>query len=210
MDHLCSAYAMGKGKKQSHKPKSEDTNQEKLYLLHMDLCEPMRVASVNGKKYILIIVDDYSRYFQPVFDEFFSPPAIVASSVPVEEAPAPVESTGLPSSKTVNQDAPSLSTSQTTPQSQSQTIPLCAEEESHDLELLPYAATMFNILDQSISTSEVENGVVELYFVRTEYQLADIFTKALCRERIKFLIDKLGMRSFTLETLKELADEAEE
>nr|GEW88758.1 retrovirus-related Pol polyprotein from transposon TNT 1-94 [Tanacetum cinerariifolium] len=56
----------------------------------------------------------------------------------------------------------------------------------------------------------IENGVIELYFVRTEYQLADIFTKALCRERIDFLIDKLGMRSFTLETLKELADEADE
>ncbi|GJS55820.1 hypothetical protein Tco_0629182 [Tanacetum coccineum] len=38
----------------------------------------------------------------------------------------------------------------------------------------------------------------------------NIFTKALCRERIEFLIDKLGMRSFTPETLKELADEAEE
>ncbi|GKB80229.1 retrovirus-related pol polyprotein from transposon TNT 1-94 [Tanacetum coccineum] len=56
----------------------------------------------------------------------------------------------------------------------------------------------------------VENGVVELYFVNMEYQLADIFTKALCRERIEFLIDKLGMRSFTPETLKALADEAEE
>ncbi|GJX32899.1 putative ribonuclease H-like domain-containing protein, partial [Tanacetum coccineum] len=62
MDHLCSACAMGKSKKNPHKPKSEDTNQEKLYLLHMDLCGPMRVASVNGKKYILIIVDDYSRF----------------------------------------------------------------------------------------------------------------------------------------------------
>ncbi|GJV81059.1 retrovirus-related pol polyprotein from transposon TNT 1-94 [Tanacetum coccineum] len=61
-DHLCSACAMGKSKKQSHKPKSKDTNQEKLYLLHMDLCGPMRVASVNGKKYILVIVDDYSRF----------------------------------------------------------------------------------------------------------------------------------------------------
>ncbi|GJW93944.1 retrovirus-related pol polyprotein from transposon TNT 1-94 [Tanacetum coccineum] len=49
-DHLCSACAMGKSKKKPHKPKSEDTNQEKLYLLHMDLCGPMRVASVNGKK----------------------------------------------------------------------------------------------------------------------------------------------------------------
>ncbi|GKB71906.1 retrovirus-related pol polyprotein from transposon TNT 1-94, partial [Tanacetum coccineum] len=57
---------------------------------------------------------------------------------------------------------------------------------------------------------QVENGVVELYFVRTDYRLADIFTKALCQERIEFLIDKLGMRSFTPETLKELADEAEE
>ncbi|GJS53909.1 putative ribonuclease H-like domain-containing protein [Tanacetum coccineum] len=61
-NHLCYACAMGKSKKKSHKPKSEDTNQEKLYLLHMDLCGPMRVASVNGKKYILVIVDDYSRF----------------------------------------------------------------------------------------------------------------------------------------------------
>ncbi|GJR16249.1 hypothetical protein Tco_0798901 [Tanacetum coccineum] len=57
---------------------------------------------------------------------------------------------------------------------------------------------------------QVENGVAELYFVRTEYHLVDIFTKALCRERIEFLIDKLGMRSYTPKTLKELADEAEE
>ncbi|GJY50633.1 hypothetical protein Tco_0441480 [Tanacetum coccineum] len=57
---------------------------------------------------------------------------------------------------------------------------------------------------------QVKNGVVELYFVRMEYQLADIFTKALCQERIEFLIDKLGIRIFTPETLKELADEAVE
>ncbi|GKB81584.1 retrovirus-related pol polyprotein from transposon TNT 1-94, partial [Tanacetum coccineum] len=61
-DHLCSACAPGKSKKKPHKPKSEDTNQENLYLLHMDLCGPMRVTSVNGKKYILFIVDDYSRF----------------------------------------------------------------------------------------------------------------------------------------------------
>nr|GEX95550.1 retrovirus-related Pol polyprotein from transposon TNT 1-94 [Tanacetum cinerariifolium] len=61
-DHLCSAYAMGKSKKKPHKPKSEDTSQGKNYLLHMDLCGLMRVASVNGKKYILVTVDDYSRF----------------------------------------------------------------------------------------------------------------------------------------------------
>ncbi|GJU94883.1 retrovirus-related pol polyprotein from transposon TNT 1-94 [Tanacetum coccineum] len=317
-DHLCSACAMGKSKKQSHKPQSEDTNQEKLYLLHMDLCGPIRVASVHRKKYILVIVDDYSWFtwvkflaskdeapdfiikflkiiqvrlnatvrnictnngiefvnqtlhsyyesvgishetlvartpqqngvverrnhtlveaaqtmliytkallfiwakavatacysqnqsiirrlhgktpyeilhdkksdlsylyvfgalcyptndsenlgklqakaniglvpnpppsasfvpplrhewdlvFQPVFDEFFSPPARDASLVLVVEAPALVESTGSPSSTSVNQDAPSPRISQSTQQSQSLTIPLCAEEESHDLEI---------------------------------------------------------------------------
>ncbi|GJW12817.1 retrovirus-related pol polyprotein from transposon TNT 1-94 [Tanacetum coccineum] len=61
-DHLCSACAIGKSKKKPHKPKYEDTNQEKLYLLHMDLCGLMRVASVNEKKYLLFIVDDYSRF----------------------------------------------------------------------------------------------------------------------------------------------------
>nr|GEX26531.1 retrovirus-related Pol polyprotein from transposon TNT 1-94 [Tanacetum cinerariifolium] len=61
-DHLCAACAIGKSKKKSHKPKSEDTNQEKLYFLHMDLCCPIRVKIVNGKKYILVIVDDYSRF----------------------------------------------------------------------------------------------------------------------------------------------------
>ncbi|GJT06182.1 retrovirus-related pol polyprotein from transposon TNT 1-94 [Tanacetum coccineum] len=61
-DHLCSACALGKSKKSSHKPKAEDTNQEKLYLFHMDLCGPMHVASINRKRYILVIVDDYSRF----------------------------------------------------------------------------------------------------------------------------------------------------
>ncbi|GJX53231.1 retrovirus-related pol polyprotein from transposon TNT 1-94 [Tanacetum coccineum] len=42
-DHLCSSYALGKIKKHSHKPKAEDFIQEKLYLLHMDLCGPMRI-----------------------------------------------------------------------------------------------------------------------------------------------------------------------
>ncbi|GKD87072.1 hypothetical protein Tco_1358226 [Tanacetum coccineum] len=56
----------------------------------------------------------------------------------------------------------------------------------------------------------VENGVIELYFVNMEYQLAYIFTKALGRERIEFLINKLGMRSFTPETLKKLPDDVDE
>ncbi|GJZ65067.1 retrovirus-related pol polyprotein from transposon TNT 1-94 [Tanacetum coccineum] len=57
---------------------------------------------------------------------------------------------------------------------------------------------------------QVENGIVELYFVRTKYQLADIFTKPLPRERFNFLIEKLSMRSMYPETLKRLTEEEEE
>ncbi|GKD81686.1 retrovirus-related pol polyprotein from transposon TNT 1-94 [Tanacetum coccineum] len=60
--HLCSACQLGKSKKYSHKPKSENTNMEVLHTLHMDLCGPMRVQSINRKKYILVIVNDYSRF----------------------------------------------------------------------------------------------------------------------------------------------------
>nr|GEW47453.1 putative ribonuclease H-like domain-containing protein [Tanacetum cinerariifolium] len=61
-DHLCSLYEQGKSKKASHPPKVVPSNHSKLDLLHMDLCGPMRVASINRKQYILVIVDDYSRF----------------------------------------------------------------------------------------------------------------------------------------------------
>ncbi|GJV68677.1 retrovirus-related pol polyprotein from transposon TNT 1-94 [Tanacetum coccineum] len=61
-DHLCSACQLGKSKKHTHKPKTENTNLEVLNTLPMDLCGPMRVQTINGKKYILVIVDDYSRF----------------------------------------------------------------------------------------------------------------------------------------------------
>nr|GFA56732.1 retrovirus-related Pol polyprotein from transposon TNT 1-94 [Tanacetum cinerariifolium] len=106
--------AMGKSTKKTHKPKSEDTNQEKLYLLHMDRCGPIRVESVKGKKYILVIVDDYSRFtwvkllrskdetlafiikfpkmiqdllFQLIFDELLNPPPNVVNQAPEVIAP---------------------------------------------------------------------------------------------------------------------------
>ncbi|GJS98710.1 retrovirus-related pol polyprotein from transposon TNT 1-94 [Tanacetum coccineum] len=61
-DHLYSACQLGKSKKHTHKPKTENTNLEVLNTLHMDLCGPMPVQTINGKKYILVIVDDYSRF----------------------------------------------------------------------------------------------------------------------------------------------------
>nr|GEV46508.1 hypothetical protein [Tanacetum cinerariifolium] len=52
----------GKSKRASHLPKPVPNLRQQLHLLHMDLCGPMRIASINGKRYVLVIVDDYSHY----------------------------------------------------------------------------------------------------------------------------------------------------
>nr|GEZ20457.1 retrovirus-related Pol polyprotein from transposon TNT 1-94 [Tanacetum cinerariifolium] len=52
----------GKSKSASHPPKPVPNSRQRLHLLHMDLCGTMRIASINGKRYVLVIVDDYSRY----------------------------------------------------------------------------------------------------------------------------------------------------
>ncbi|GJY83258.1 retrovirus-related pol polyprotein from transposon TNT 1-94 [Tanacetum coccineum] len=167
-DHMCSACAMGKSKKKSHKPKSEDTNQEKLYLLHMDLCGPMRVASVNGKKskdeapYFIIKflkmiqlrlkapvrrirTDNGTEFVNQTLREYYKKVDIshetsVARSpkqngVIERLAPEPAASTGSPSSTTVDQDEPSASNSQTSPETQSPVISNDVEEENHDLDV---------------------------------------------------------------------------
>nr|GEU86054.1 hypothetical protein [Tanacetum cinerariifolium] len=294
---------------------------------------------------------DWDLLFQLMFDELLNPPPSVDPQAPKVIAPItdvmpPVyaESTGFPSSTTVDQDAPSPNKSQTTPETQSSVIHQDVEEDIHDIEVikamqeelneferlevwelvprpdkvmvitlkwiykvkvdelggilknkarlvargyrqeegidfeesfapvarleairifLTYAAhknivvyqidvktTFLNVDTPMVEKSkldedkegkavdpshycgmigtllyltasrpdlqfaicmcaryhfikkQVENGVIELYFVNTEYQLADLFTKALGRDRIEFLINKLGMRSFTPETLK--------
>nr|GEV28499.1 copia protein [Tanacetum cinerariifolium] len=101
-DHLCSACAMGKSKKKPYKPKSEDTNQEKLYLLHMDLCGPsmsqvlMRRSTSSSLSMITLGLHGVDL-----------PAPEVIALIDEVVAPEPAESTGSPSSITVDQDAPS-------------------------------------------------------------------------------------------------------
>ncbi|GKD81875.1 retrovirus-related pol polyprotein from transposon TNT 1-94 [Tanacetum coccineum] len=66
-DQLCSSCEVSKAKRSSFKTKTVPSSKGQLNLLHMDLCGPMRVASINGKKYILVIVDDNSRYTWTLF-----------------------------------------------------------------------------------------------------------------------------------------------
>ncbi|GKB88631.1 retrovirus-related pol polyprotein from transposon TNT 1-94, partial [Tanacetum coccineum] len=319
-DHLCSACTMGKSKKKPYIPKSEDTNQEKLYLLHMDLCGPMCVASVNGKKYILVIVDDYSRFtwvkclrtnngtkfvnqtlreyykkvgishetsvarspqqngvverhnrtlieaactmnlgklqlkadidfdeltvmasehsssrpalhemtpatissglvpnpppstpfvppsrtdwdilFQPLFDELLTPPPSVdfpAPKVvaPIDEvvAPEPAESTGSPSLTTIDQDAPSVSNSQTTPETQPPVIPNDVVEDNHDIKVAhmgndPYFA--IPILEVSSNQSSSSNTIHTI--VPPDHQISEHNSKWTKDHPLKNIIGEL-------------------
>nr|GEV72405.1 hypothetical protein [Tanacetum cinerariifolium] len=64
IDSGCSKHMMaceqGKIHRKHHKSKMAFASNKPLYLLHMDLCGPMRVQSINGKRYVLVVVDDYS------------------------------------------------------------------------------------------------------------------------------------------------------
>nr|GEZ84712.1 retrovirus-related Pol polyprotein from transposon TNT 1-94 [Tanacetum cinerariifolium] len=61
-EHLCPSCEQRKSKRASHPPKPVPNSRQRVHLLHIDLCGPMRIASINGKRYVLVIVDDYSRY----------------------------------------------------------------------------------------------------------------------------------------------------
>nr|GEU72435.1 integrase, catalytic region, zinc finger, CCHC-type, peptidase aspartic, catalytic [Tanacetum cinerariifolium] len=376
-DHLCSACAMGKSKKKLNKPKSKDTNQEKLYLLHMDLYGPMRIDSINGKKYILVIVDDYTRFtwikclrskdeapyfiikflkmirttkeaIQEELNEFErievwelvprpykvmvitlkwiykvkldelggilkNKARLVARGYRQEEGIDFEESFTLVARleaiqiflayaahknmivyqmdvKTtflngnfreevyvsqpnrgifINQskyaleslkkygfesydpvDTPMVEKSKLDEDKEGKAVDpshyhdmigtllyLTASRPDLQFAICMCARLGFNKIPMYCDNKsaialccnnvqhsrskhidiryhfikeQVENGVIKLYFINTVYQLADLFTKALGRDRIEFLINKLGMRSFTPETLKQLTDEVDE
>nr|GEX82266.1 retrovirus-related Pol polyprotein from transposon TNT 1-94 [Tanacetum cinerariifolium] len=115
-DQLCSSYELSKAKTSSFKSKVFRCSNGRLNLLPMDLCGPMRFASINGKKYILVIVDDYSRYtwtlfipdahvpsqqefdllFGPLYDEFFN----AGSNLQDKQPSTNIQSTSVPSTPT--------------------------------------------------------------------------------------------------------------
>nr|GEY95864.1 hypothetical protein [Tanacetum cinerariifolium] len=82
-DHLCSACEQGKIHRKHHKSKTAFASNKPLYFLYMDLCGPMRVQSINGKRYVLVVVDIYSRYtcvfFLPYKDEASEAEAIATA-----------------------------------------------------------------------------------------------------------------------------------
>ncbi|GKC60192.1 hypothetical protein Tco_1087790 [Tanacetum coccineum] len=92
-------------------------------------------------------------------------------------------------------------------------IPLYCDSQSAialSCNTVQHSRTKHIVVRYHFIKEQVENKVVELYFVKTAYQLADIFTTALARNRFEFLIKRLGMQSITPEELKLLAESEDE
>ncbi|GKB24887.1 reverse transcriptase domain-containing protein [Tanacetum coccineum] len=89
----------------------------------------------SSTPYVPPTKNDWEILFQPMFDEYLNPPPCVDPQVPAVIAPEPAVSTGTPSSTTIDQDAPSSSTSQTTQETPPPVIPLGVEEADHDIEV---------------------------------------------------------------------------
>ncbi|GJU98328.1 retrovirus-related pol polyprotein from transposon TNT 1-94 [Tanacetum coccineum] len=85
--------------------------------------------------YVPPIKNDWEILFQPMFDEYLNPPPCVDPQVLTVIAPEPTVLTGTPSSTTIDQDAPSSSTSLTTQETPPQVIPLSVEEADHDIKV---------------------------------------------------------------------------
>nr|GEV14886.1 hypothetical protein [Tanacetum cinerariifolium] len=100
-DHLCSACERGKSKKASHPSKLVPSDNSKLELLHMDLCGPMRVASINGTKTNeYSIQEDLDNLFDPMFEEYFGNKSF---DTPINSAAQPTQlHEDLPSTSSIN------------------------------------------------------------------------------------------------------------
>nr|GEX40912.1 hypothetical protein [Tanacetum cinerariifolium] len=107
-DHLCSACQLGKSKKHTHKPKAENTNLEVQNTLHMDLCDKLRPRTKFGSRNTLCTPTnkELEILFQRMFDEYLEPPRAERPVPPAQAEQAPVNSSGTPSSTTIDQDAP--------------------------------------------------------------------------------------------------------
>ncbi|GJT11086.1 retrovirus-related pol polyprotein from transposon TNT 1-94 [Tanacetum coccineum] len=128
--------------------------------------------------------NDWDLLFQPLFDELLNPPSSVDRPAPeviapIAEvvAPVPAASTGSPSSTTVDQDAPSPSNSQTTPETQSPVIPNDVEEDNHDLDVAhmnndPFFGILIPENDsEASSSSDVIPTVVHTVAPNSEHKL---------------------------------------
>ncbi|GJY72123.1 integrase, catalytic region, zinc finger, CCHC-type containing protein, partial [Tanacetum coccineum] len=163
-DHLCSAREQGKSKNASLPPKLVPSTESKLELLHMDLCGPMRVASIIGKKYILVIVDDYSRNLKAQILKIQTDNGTEFKNKKLRAFYAKL---GIVHQTSIAR----------TPQQNG-----VVERRNHP-----------DFLNHVYRLNKALHGLKQAPRAWTKYQLADLFTKALLKERFEYSQDWYAM-----------------
>nr|GEV21891.1 hypothetical protein [Tanacetum cinerariifolium] len=298
-DQLCSSCELSKAKRSSFKSKVVPSSKGRLNLLHMDLCVPMRVASINEKKYILVIVDDYSRYtwtlflrskdetpevgteflnktltaffkkesiehqtstartpkqngvverqnhadvpsqqeldllFGPLYDEFFNAGLQIHQSphgIFINQAKYTLEilhkhgmdkgqsiSTPMATKPKLDADLSGNPIDQTNYHSKIGSLMYltstrpdivqanCTAMSSAEAE---YVALSVSCAQVMWMRTQLQDYSFNYNKLPTEYQLADMFTKALPEDRFKYLVRRIGMRCLTPAELEVLAKES--
>nr|GEZ38232.1 retrovirus-related Pol polyprotein from transposon TNT 1-94 [Tanacetum cinerariifolium] len=244
-DQLCFSCEVSKAKRSSFKSKAILSSKRRLNLLHMDLCGPMRVASINGKKYILVFVDDYSRYTWTLFlgskDETpekkntYQMMNLPILSVHRHKMLLILPRTTLvwelvdkPFGKTVIR----LKWLWKNKKDEDQTVirnkaRLVAKGYAHEegIDFEESFAPVARLEAEEVYVAQPDgfvnpNHPEKVYRFRkalyglkqalraTEYQLADMFTKALLKDMFKYLVRRIGMRCLTPAELEVLAKES--
>ncbi|GJT59519.1 retrovirus-related pol polyprotein from transposon TNT 1-94 [Tanacetum coccineum] len=183
-DHLCSACEQGKSKKASLLPKLVPSIESKLKLLHMDLCVPMRVVSINGKKYILVIVDIILGTPGPLYEEYY-----VTSSQEVSDNSAANtldnEHTSLSSSIFVEEDeapqivsssAEQVATKPNTPVLNENADEFVQEDVADFDENVFYNASPTPVFEESESSSTYQDPS-NMHEFHQKHRLSDRWTK---------------------------------
>nr|GEW26713.1 retrovirus-related Pol polyprotein from transposon TNT 1-94 [Tanacetum cinerariifolium] len=202
-NHLCSSCKLGKAKRKSFHTKITPSSKRRLQLLHMDLCGPMRVASINGKRFVLVIVDDYSKYTWTYFlrskDET---PKVLIDFLRLVQRGFHAQVRIVRTDKGtdfLNQTLHAYFAAEGILHQMLLTdfgfyfdkIPMyCDSKAAIAISCNPvqHSHTKHIAVRYHFIKEKVEKGIVKLFFVGTEYQLADLFTKALPEERFKYLV----------------------
>nr|GEV99198.1 retrovirus-related Pol polyprotein from transposon TNT 1-94 [Tanacetum cinerariifolium] len=261
-DHLCSACEQGKIHRKHHKSKTAFASNKPLYLLYMDLCGPMCIQSINEKRYVVVVVDDYSldimfatcmcARYQPNPNErhvsavkrifcylkgtihlglwypkdsgfdltAYSDADHAGCHLDRKSTSGSVQFLGdkLVCWSSKKQNCVSISTTESEYVAVSgccaqvfwmhtqltdygffyDKVPIYYDSKSAiAISCIPVQHTRIKHIDvrYHFIKDHVEKGTIELSFVGTEYQLADLFMKSLFEARFKFLVEKLGMMS---------------
>nr|GEZ93461.1 hypothetical protein [Tanacetum cinerariifolium] len=234
-EHLCPSCEQEKSKRASHPPKPVPNSRQRLHLLHMDLCGPMRIASINGKCALCYPKNNredigklgakgdigffigYSAdsceldlLFEAMYDDYIGgqPSATARTVLPAQE-PQMLDYAGCKDTfKSTSGGAQFLGEKLLTDYGfHFNKIPIYCDSKSAiaiSCNPIQHSRTKHIAVRYHFIKEHMEKGSIELCFVKTDYQLADIFTKALLADHFNYLVRRLGMRSLSPKELERL------